>query len=135
MTLTVSLIAMAFLLGLLLILQRRPDRNSKRAEKKPKPLTSKSSEFHAVAINYTKTACDAAKAMAGKRFLSDAAPRLPLPECDVADCQCRFKHYSDRRNPVNRRSVFAAGIGGDTGVHQQEQRENRKDRRSDDDSL
>lgn len=85
--------------------------------------------YHAVSIKYSGSACDAAKAMAGVRFLSTEAPRLPLPECDAAECQCRFAHHPDRRSNRDRRSPFApGGFGGGTGSFAKERRE-KKDRR------
>jgi len=85
--------------------------------------------YHAVSIKYSSSACNAAKAMAGVRLLSTEAPRLPLPDCDAAECQCRFAHHPDRRSQRDRRSPFApSGFGGGTGSFAQERRE-KKDRR------
>jgi hypothetical protein len=98
-----------------------------------RPASMESSEYHAVSIKFKDKACDAAKAMAGQRFLSAEAPILPLPECDVAECNCHFSHYKDRRARNDRRSPFASSISMDTtGRFTVEQRE-RKDRRHDDD--
>ena len=89
--------------------------------------------YHAVSIKFDTHACDAAKEMDGRRFLSNAAPRLPLPNCDSLDCRCRFAHHKDRRARKDRRSPFAAaGIGGSTGSFKKERRE-RLDRRKDTD--
>lgn len=100
-----------------------------KSTRKPKD----SGKFHAVAIKYSEYACDAAKALTGRRFLSNAAPRLPLPECDYPDCNCRFAHFSDRRTNKDRRNPFGpATATGNTGVHEQERRE-RNDRRQDPD--
>ncbi len=86
-------------------------------------------KFHAVALKYSENACDAAKALTGRRFLSNAAPRLPLPNCDYPNCSCRFAHFDDRRTGRDRRSPFApATATGTTGIHEQERRE-RNDRR------
>lgn len=80
--------------------------------------------YHAVAIKYAENACDPAKAMVGRRFLSNAAPRLPLPECDYPACGCKFAHYADRRTDRDRRSPFApAGPAGITGSYERERRE------------
>jgi hypothetical protein len=145
-SLTASLIAAGFLFVLLLIVRRyekdsakiktaKPKRPVKRAAGTRNP-ANEPSEFHAVTINCNDSACDAAKALLGKRFLSDEAPRLPLDECTAPICDCRFKHHADRRNPKNRRNQFSAGIGGDTGIHKQDERTRNKDRRSDrDDNL
>jgi hypothetical protein len=87
-------------------------------------------EYHAVAIKYAENACDAAKAMTGRRFLSKAAPRLPLPECDFPDCECKFIHFDDRRASRGRRSPFAhGGSTGNTGTFERERRE-KTDRRN-----
>ena len=60
-----------------------------------------------------------------------AAPRLPLPDCDAAECRCLFVHHDDRRSGKDRRSPFApAGLAGGTGSFQKERRE-RSDRRKD----
>ncbi len=54
--------------------------------------------FHGISIKFDeKNACDAAKAIADKRFLSNEAPPLPLPDCDSSNCQCKYAHYDDRR--------------------------------------
>ncbi|MDJ0750280.1 MAG: hypothetical protein QNJ11_12400 [Woeseiaceae bacterium] len=64
--------------------------------------------FHAVSIKFDVNACNAAKAMTGRRFLASAAPSLPLPDCDVLECRCRFAHHDDRRSGSDRRSPFGA---------------------------
>jgi len=95
------------------------------------PAGATGSEFHAVSLKVTGTACDAAKAMTGRRFLAAAAPKLPLPDCDVLECSCRFVHHKDRRAGKDRRSPFSpAGCGGGTGRFKRDQREG-KDRRED----
>lgn len=94
-------------------------------------IADKSSPYHAVSLQYSSNACDAAKAMTGRRFLSSAAPRLPLAECDSLDCRCRFAHHSDRRTGQDRRSPYSpTNAGGGTGTFKAERRQN-KDRRQD----
>lgn len=91
-----------------------------------------STAYHAVSIKFGENACEAAKAMSGRRFLSSAAPRLPLPDCDVLECRCRFAHHEDRRSGKDRRSPFAAaGFGGGTGSYEKERREAAGRRRED----
>ena len=113
---------------------RRQQRVTRSAESKPDTRVSgKSSAYHAVSIKFSGNACTAAQNLEGRRFLSTAAPRLPLPECKVLDCNCRFVHHKDRRSGKDRRSPFGpGGIGGSTGKYQQEQREG-KDRRTSED--
>ncbi len=94
---------------------------------------SKNTSFHAVSIKYSSNACSAAKDMSGRRFLASAAPKLPLPDCDVLECNCRFAHHADRRTGKDRRSPFApSGLGGGTGSYEHEQRKGGDRRRNDD---
>lgn len=104
-----------------------------RAEPKPPNLSAPqlkdvTSRYHAVSLKYSSSACDAAKALTGRRFLSEAAPRLPLPECDALECRCQFAHHDDRRSGKERRSPFAPASTSATGAHRIDRRQ-RKDRR------
>lgn len=58
--------------------------------------------WHAVTITARPDACAAAQACKGKRFLSKGAPRLPLEKCDAARCDCKYRHYDDRRGSSRR---------------------------------
>ncbi|NCF14390.1 MAG: hypothetical protein GWP62_03715 [Gammaproteobacteria bacterium] len=112
-------------------------RNRGKAEEKQQPTSLKdtgNTAYHAVSIKFDKNACQAAKDMEGRRFLSSAAPRLPLPDCSGLECRCHFVHHKDRRAPRDRRSPFAAAGfgGGSTGSYEKERRE-RSDRRKEDD--
>lgn len=63
-------------------------------------------KYRAVSIVCKEGACSAAKEMARTRFLTQAAPVLPLPSCDAAHCQCAYAHHHDRRiEDDERRSV------------------------------
>jgi hypothetical protein len=111
----------AILLIVLIVLKQR----SKGDE------TSERATYHAVSIKFDNQACDAARELAGSRFLSVDAPRLPLSKCDAATCNCRFAHHQDRRTGKDRRSPFSApGIGGGTGSFEQERREKLERRKS-----
>lgn len=59
--------------------------------------------WHAVAVTAGTDACAAAKACKGKRFLSKDAPSLPLEGCDAARCDCKYRHFDDRRGAARRR--------------------------------
>ena len=113
---------------------RRQQRLATKTDTKPVTrVGQKSTAFHAVSIKFGDHACTAAHELEGRRFLSTAAPRLPLSECDVLDCGCRFVHHKDRRTVKDRRSPFGpGGIGGGTGKYAQEQRQG-KDRRNNED--
>ena len=84
---------LAWLLGSMLMLARRG---------KMGRVTGGSEPFHAVAIRTGNTACPAVRKVAGKRYLSAEAPRLPLDGCSCENCECVYLHFRDRRH-VDRR--------------------------------
>ena len=127
------LLVLALLLSIWwLIMRLRRNKTEALAEKTPaKSKVEGTSAFHAVSLKYSSNACDAAKAMTGRRFLSSAAPRLPLPGCDALECRCGFAHHEDRRTGNDRRSPFnPATHGGGTGTFKIERRDRRDRRRS-----
>jgi len=63
--------------------------------------------YHAVSIEQGARSCAEARAREGTRFLSSAAPMLPLRGCKQAACQCRYVHHKDRRSQRDRRVNFA----------------------------
>jgi hypothetical protein len=130
---------MALLLVLLLAIWLfiRSRRVTQSKEETPATQTSKANTaYHAVSIKFPSNACAAAREMEGRRFLSTAAPKLPLAGCQVLDCSCRFVHHKDRRTGKDRRSPFApSGFGGGTGKFEQEMREGKDRRASTDDDL
>lgn len=104
----------------------------------PDRRTSQSSgRYHAVAIRLGRQTCPAVRELDGERFLAAEAPRLPLPECDIAgDCECSFVHYQDRRSGHDRRSPFrSGGISTITGEHEKERRSGGERRRDDEDDF
>jgi hypothetical protein len=134
MSWTIVVVALAILVLILLLIRRKKPAPSKRPTVARSTKPDATSEFHAVSIKFASSACAAAKALEGKRFLSTAAPRLPLPDCDVPECKCRFRHHRDRRSREDRRNPYRAGFAGDTGRYQQDQRSG-QDRRKNSDPL
>jgi hypothetical protein len=132
MAVTLSLMALLVLIGVFLFLRRNKSVGTAQRPPMQRPAASQtSSAFHAVSIKFGSNACPAARTMAGKRFLSGAAPRIPLPDCNVLECKCRFVHHKDRRAGDDRRSLFGQGMASSTGTHPKEQRQG-EDRRGDD---
>ena len=132
MDITVSIFAIGILILLILLFRRtqattskRPPRPSRLGKVKPDP------QFHAVSLALAGHACEAAKAIESKRFLSTAAPRIPLPDCDVPACKCHFVHHKDRREASDRRKQYRKINIGETGILQKERR-HRGDRRNSD---
>ncbi len=89
---------------------RSPSTENKRSAAKPKlakpklakPKLAKSdsvdSQYHGISIVYDDDkACEAVKALAKQRFLSNEAPSIPVPGCGAASCECKYVHYDDRR--------------------------------------
>ena len=134
MSLPLTALMLAVLLAIWLFVRKR--RNDRPQTRQPGPKRSADqSAYHAVSIKFDANACDAARALEGRRFLSAAAPRLPLPDCDVLECRCRFVHHQDRRAGTDRRSPFGAGsFASGTGRFESDKRAG-KDRRADDDDI
>ena len=61
--------------------------------------------FHAVSIEPTQEGCSAADTIQVQRFLSEDAPGLPLPDCTIADCRCKYVHHADRRDGARDRRL------------------------------
>ena len=135
MDVVTSIIAIAVLIALLVFIRRNARQDNVRPDERRKVQASKSSRFHAVSLKFSGDACQAAKDMYGRRFLSGAAPRIPLPECDALECRCRFVHHEDRRTGKDRRNPWGQGLrASGTGKFAKEQRKGRE-RRSDDDEM
>ena len=61
--------------------------------------------FHGVAVETPRGdgVCRAAAAIVGNRYLSEDAPSLPLPDCDIPrECRCVYQHFTDRRTDMRR---------------------------------
>jgi hypothetical protein len=130
MRLIVGVIVLLLIVALMVWRKKKRAGERQAAGKKEVDLTATTSKFHAVSIRPGPSACRAALGLDGQRFLSDAAPSIPLPGCDSRHCRCRFVHFSDRRTGDERRSPFPATIGMETGIYRQEQRQS-TDRRKD----
>lgn len=124
MKMLIGIIVVVALISAYAIVRRNRERENVRPDQLNKRVATSDSQFHAVSLQFASNACDAAKNMKGRRFLSNAAPRIPLTECDAAECRCKFVHHKDRRSREDRRSPFGKGIGGgETGEHRIEQRQ------------
>jgi hypothetical protein len=72
--------------------------------KEPAPKAKKGSQqpWHAVMVTAPSGACAAAHACKGRRYLSSEAPQLPLPDCTAKRCECKYRHFADRRGDSRR---------------------------------
>jgi hypothetical protein len=57
-----------------------------------------------VVVPDPEKACPAARRMDGQSFPNESAPRLPLANCSVANCQCHYVPAKERRDGTERRS-------------------------------
>ncbi|MEE4163941.1 MAG: hypothetical protein V2I25_15670 [Woeseiaceae bacterium] len=135
-------IFIAALLALLIFwffLRKRDDSGrTKQQGATPRPerrASHTSGEYHAVTIRLGRQTCSAVRELSDERFLAADAPRLPLPECDIAaHCECSFAHHKDRRSGKDRRSPFRpGGISAVTGEYEKERRAGGERRRDEDD--
>lgn len=74
--------------------------------------------------------CAASKSLKGQRYLCDEAPTLPLPGCTSPKCNCRYKHFSDRRTGPRRADEL--GIHVHMTEHHSRERRSTRGRRRDD---
>ena len=82
--------------------------------------------YRAVTVYSRVSCCDAATRLAGRKFLADYAPQLPLGGCTQPEsCRCRYRHLEDRRQEMRRDADY--GLAG-RHYHAQERR-TRGDRR------
>ncbi len=126
---------LAALLILWVIAKKREgkEKPAKKAELKMVRPSQTSSEYHAVSIRKGDRICEAVNKLTGQRILSKEAPMLPVEGCDIANCECSYVHYQDRRCGKDRRSPFnSGGLSATTGNFQVERRENRERRKEED---
>ena len=128
MGLTIALILTILLIALLVVSKRSKSPSQSRPTVLTEGQTTTTSKFHAVSVHSASSGCDAAKSIEGKRFLSSAAPRIPLPECDVRECKCRFIHHADRRSGGDRRGRMPANMIASTRTYGGKERRYRERR-------
>ncbi len=66
--------------------------------------------YQAVSVMSSRVACTAVGRIKDQRFLTADAPLLPLPDCSVKECNCKYAHHPDRRDKSNdRRTHYSLG--------------------------
>jgi hypothetical protein len=99
---------------------------------KAKPSVSTKQPWHAVSVVAGPLHCPAVEGLRDKRFLSDQAPLLPLPECSSPSrCKCVYRHFADRRGAARRATDSGMPATPRTG---EERREKKRGRRREDQS-
>jgi len=77
---------------------------SKQEKKPAAPSRQPSNPWKAIAIVAGENCCEAARRCSGRRFLIPQVPRLPLMDCGAPRCDCKYRHYDDRRAKPRRSS-------------------------------
>jgi hypothetical protein len=125
-----GIIVVIVMVVLYVFLKRKSKKSNVRSVERQQEDSWLNTEFHAVSLKSSAYACEAAKGMQDKRFLSNAAPHLPLPECDALECKCKFLHHIDRRTGGEfRRSPYQQNYGVDGLGQLEEDNRKRKERR------
>lgn len=90
--------------------------------------------WHAVSIECGRPGCPSAQLVAGQRFLSEQAPKLPLTGCtNPLGCRCVYKHHDDRRSGPRRLLDIETGRSLRTSTaYLGEERRNARGRRTTD---
>ena len=88
--------------------RRKKKRILPAIRKHKQPVSALTHLFHGIEIVPGGNACKDAQSISHKRFLSDEAPRLPLDQCERPQgCDCKYKHFVDRRTDEARRASDA----------------------------
>lgn len=87
--------------------------------------------YHGVSIEMGANHCPAVEEFSDKRFLSNEAPMIPLSDCTLASCECRYVHYQDRRDEEDRRALHSIRTDLHDRTGQVERRGNGERRKSD----
>ncbi len=118
-------ITVVLVIALLLIVKYMP------AITKPAKSRPENGKYHGVEVKYDERhCCKWVKKLDGARLLPHQARLfpLPLPECDAANCTCRYVHFEDRRHD-DRRIPFSPLYTAFGRTMAQERRAGRERRR------
>lgn len=88
---------------------RESERRLKRLLESSETALAKPS-YRCVKIEAGTPACQHVQVLVAKPILVDNAPRLPLSDCNVAQCNCKFLRYDDRRSGEDRRISSAEAV-------------------------
>ena len=90
---------------------------------------SKPRAYRAVSRSCGESACSAARELRDIKYLAGQTPYLPLQDCDQGQCECRYAHYDDRRDPGSERRTAQEAAAED--AEQAERRNSSGRRRTD----
>lgn len=101
---------------------------AKSSKKHSSKAIKRKQDFRAISIQICPQACTAVKELRDKRVLTGQAPMLPLADCNVSDCTCKYVHHNDRRSQEDRRftSVTMQNVFADKEKREVTKSERRK---------
>lgn len=110
------------------------DRNKNKSSVAGQSARKPAKDFSAVeVIPAAHGSCSAARAIAGKRFLTKETPLLPLRDCNRDSCDCSYRRHPDRRHKVRRAGDLGASVTSKTLVSENDRRDpNARGRRATD---
>ena len=85
--------------------------------------------YRAISIVSRENSCAAVKAVGAKRFLVEGGdvPQLPLSDCDVVKCSCKYAHHEDRRDDAGERRAMGSPLK--TQLYKQTGEKERREKR------
>ena len=129
--LTYALTALAVVAVVLYLLGR--GRGNRSHPRRQAAQTPPSGPYAAVSVEPATIACEAARRVAGRRYLRAEAPGVPLRDCDGRRCGCRLQSHADRRQAEEDRRL---GVGLQSELYltsgNHDRRRKRRGRRSSD---
>lgn len=107
MSITTGILIILF--ALLLLSRKREKPAGKRRDRRAssRKRTKPPNPYASASVRQGDCACEGAKALEDKRFLSRDVPQLPLATCSAAQCGCRYVRHEDRRKTEDRREMFS----------------------------
>jgi len=111
--------------------QRKAARKSKskKSSSANESTATGSKAFTAVTVVPCPGACEAVLGFGEHRFLTAEAPILPLSDCGLSSCTCKYVYYDDRRDvSEERRQPYSirTDLHSTTGEKEKRQRAGRR---------
>ena len=103
--------------------EAKKSRSGQNANPSPK------NPYRAISIVSRESSCAAVKAVGAKRFLVEDGdvPQLPLSDCDVVKCPCKYAHHEDRRDDEDDRRALGSTLK--TQLYKQTDDKDRREKR------
>lgn len=129
----VVIIAVIVVVGRLMFVRSASASGKRISSKRKTTRQIDSTPYGASSIVVRENACDAVKKIEGLRYLhkTGITPKLPLPECTLTTCTCRYEKYTDRRKKNDRRKASLLDVESGSKNGKIERRDSGGRRRND----